>query len=168
MWKPGLALSPDRGRLCLASHSEWAASAVDIIHLWTTLLWGGEVVDKSSLLRKGKGSRTLNSIGSLASSFAYPDSPHPSGPGICPSTSRKLSLITLAFGYLLVHLQDCSPHCLFLLVVNILTLSCVSGDDGGRLPLCPLSSQGRNRQLVLTHSMLNAFIRVAIHSTNLY
>lgn len=161
VWKPGLARGPDRvaSDQCVTVSGQ-PQQSLESIHLWTTLLWGGETGDEASLLKKGRGSKSTNNLGSSASSSACPDSSHPSGPGFCPSASRRLSQIALAFGSLLVHLQDCSPCCLLFLLENMLATSCVVVEGG--CPYGPLSQKDMARQLVFIQSGLNGFIHVNI------
>ena len=127
------------------------------VSVWTMLLCGGETGNEESLLKKGRGSRSSNSLGSSASSSACPDSPHPSGPVFC----------------LQEDFSDCSglwvSPCAPLRLLP--TLSVLSSDkyadyllcgDGGKLPLHPISQKDTARQLVFIHSGLNAFMHVGI------
>lgn len=132
-------------------------------------------LDHAALGRWGRGwgifshvvgkMQALRQLGSSASSSVCPDSPHPSGLGFCPSASRKFSLIALMCRSLPAHLQNYSPHCLFLLL-NILT-PWVSRDDGGRL-LWALSARKTGRQILGMCPRLNTFIYMVIYSPGLY
>lgn len=128
-WKPDLALSPDRQILPGALQR-----AVSLNSPWRLFNSGpccfGGLGGRRVSAQEGERKQVLKQLELICCRFCLSRLSPSFRAWLLPSGSRKLSLIALAFGSLLVHLQDCSSHCLLFLLVNMLTTLCVGMERG--------------------------------------